>query len=139
MRKGEVKRLLQYKKRIMARIIDLSYELEDTKGPESVGIAGVSYAERVQSSAIGSNVEHQAITNMSKSYLIEEEKHELEMQIKKLDNGMAALTEREQQILTIKYIEGNKFSYTSKILLGNESSCKGVAKAAIDKLSEIME
>jgi len=139
MRKGEIKYLLQNKKYIIAEIKDLQLQIDDLNGSESVSISGVSYEERIKSSSISNATEKQAIENLLKVQTLELEKKSLETSIKRIDNGMDALEEREREILIMKYVEHNKFTYTSRKMNTNEESCKTIARRAIDKMSLIIK
>ena len=140
MKKNEIKYLLQNKVYIEAEIKDLQLQIEELNSRESVSIQGISYAERTQSSTISNTTEQQALTNMAKISNLQEEKITLETQLKRLSQGMAILDELEFKVLTMKYIDNNKWMYViNKLKKETEYNVKYIADRAINKLYKIMK
>jgi cell division protein FtsB len=140
LKKGEIKYLLQNKKYIAAEIIDLEYQIQELLSLESVSIAGISYDERTQSTNKISNfTECQALENVAKVQKLQRDKIKLETQIKRLEKGMEALTDLERRVLTMKYVDNNKWTYINIKLKNENVYLRHIADRAINTLNKIMK
>ena len=139
MKKGEIKYLLQNKKYIEAEIKDLGYQIEELQSLDSVSISGVSFEERIKASGISNTTEKQALANVLKIEKLQKERIGLGTQIKRLEQGMEVLEELELKVLTMKYIENNKWSYINRKLKNENGNCRYAADKAIEKLSRVMK
>lgn len=139
MTKNDIKYLLENRVYIEAEIKDLQYQIEELQSVESVGIAGISYAERVKSSSISNTTEQQALDNVGKEKMLRVDKIAKETQLKRLDKSMETLSVLEIKIITLKFIEHNKWAYIIRRLKAETNHASYIAERAIERLSRIMK
>lgn len=117
-----------------AQIKNIELEIESIKN-EYEGVGAVSYEERIQSSnAFHSRVESEILDRENQISKLVRYKRQKEIEVAKIDNAIEALTEREKDIVKMRYFEKyNNRMIAAKLDLTEEWIAK-IKNAAINQI-----
>lgn len=117
-----------------AQIKNIELEIENIKN-EYEGVGAVSFEERVQSTnEFHSRVENEILEKENQINKLMKYKKQKEIEIAKIDNAIAALTDREKSIIKMRYFEKyNNRMIAAKLDLTEEWIAK-IKKAAINQI-----
>jgi DNA-directed RNA polymerase specialized sigma subunit len=129
-----VHRLKAYKK-LKAEIKSIDLEIEELHDSSNIGPSGISYDEKTgATNKFSSQTENQAITLADKVTLLEREKRSKEREIEKIDNALSILSDKERQVLEIKYINGCRWDTVTYKLDISYQRCKQIEEDAVKKI-----
>jgi len=96
--------LYNYKK-TRAQIKNIELEIESVKN-EFEGVGSISYEERIQSTnSFSSRVENEVMNRDNEINKLGKYKRQKEIEVAKIDNAVESLTDREKNIIELRYFK----------------------------------
>lgn len=131
-----LERYLESKSMLESKITLLIRLRKDRCNKErEISIPSAQYDEiPAKTNKVSSKVEEIAIKNIQLELDLEEEIDSLTYYINRIDIKMAELKEEWQQLIRLKYIEGNTWEYIAYKTGQSESTCRREARKALEAL-----
>ena len=121
---------------LRAEIDRLKIELEEL---EDVSLKAVQYREKLSpTNKVTSSVEDQVIKTEKKINEIKCSIRCKERELRKIDNALTVLDEREVDVLKLKYIEGKSWETVCYKLYRSYSRAKQIEQKAVDKICHLI-
>lgn len=135
MRKKLEKRFREYKS-VRARMVQAKLDLEDIRMEEAT-IAAATFDEKFGSD-VSSTVENKVMKKLEMEDELKRNIKESELELKKLDNLLSVLDQREKTIIEERYINRLNYNYLVGALDREYNTIKAIERQAFKKMIGIL-
>lgn len=119
-------------KQLKADIVSLELDIQEVNNES--GIRTLSYSEKVQSSPKEDIMDKIIETKEKEIKNLLYKKEKLELKIKRIDNALSVLSDREKQVITMLYIDKLPYERVEVSIDRSYSQVRNIANEGLKKL-----